>query len=115
MLCCAGTPVSDARGARTDASEYRPGRWQMIPSLEETEERIAQPGLVRPGDVANRASSSKGLWAAGLVAVVVLGVTFAARSEQLQRKGNPTAAHEESPSIIIRAHTASRGDIGAVI
>src|SRR6266850_907693 len=115
MLCCAGTPVSDARGARTDASEYRPGRWQMIPSLEETEERIAQPGLVRPGDVANRASRSKGLWAACLVAVVVLGITFAARSEKLQRKGNPTAADEASHSVIIRAGTAYRGDMGVYI
>ncbi len=62
----------------------------MIPSLEETEERIEQPGLARPGDVANGASRSKGMWVVCLVAVVVLGVTFAVRSEKLKHKGNPT-------------------------
>src|SRR6267154_2470308 len=106
MLCCARTAVSDARGARADASEYRPGRWQMIPSLEEleeTEERIEQPGLARPGDVANGASRSKGMWVVCLVAFVVLGVTFAVRSEKLKHKGNPTATDEASHSVIIRA------------
>src|SRR5712672_1496064 len=115
MLCCARTAVSDARGARTDASEYRPGRWQMIPSLEETEERIEQPELARPGDVANGASRSKGRWVVCLVAVVVLGVTFAVRSEKLKHKGNPTAADEASHSVIIRAGIAYRGDMGVYI
>ena len=41
MLCCARISVSDARGARTDASEYLPERWQMIPSLEETKKAVS--------------------------------------------------------------------------
>src|SRR6266404_5665068 len=115
MLCCARIPVSDARGARTDASEYLPGRWQMIPSLEETEERISQPGLARPAHVANGTSKSKRMWVVCLVAIVVLGVTFAVRSEKLKHKGNPTAADEASNSVIIRAGTAYRGDMGVYI
>jgi len=115
MLCCARIPISDARGARTDASEYLPARWQVIPSLEETEERIVQPGLARPGDVANGASRSKGMWVVCLVAIVVLGVTFAVRSEKLKHKGNPTVADEASHSVIIRAGTAYRGDMSVYI
>jgi len=87
----------------------------MIPSLEETEERIEQPELARPGDVANGASRSKGRWVVCLVAVVVLGVIFAVRSEKLKHKGNPTAADEASHSVIIRAGTAYRGDMGVYI
>src|SRR6266436_5480926 len=108
MLCCARTPVSDARGARTNASEYLPGRWQMIPFLEETEERISQAGLGRPAHVATGTSKSKRMWVACLVAIVVLGVTFALRSQKLKYKGNPTAADEASHSVIIRAGTAYR-------
>src|SRR6266853_2793825 len=115
MLCCARISVSDARGARTDASEYLPERWQMIPSLEETEERISQPELARPAHVANGTSKSKSMWVVCLVAIVVLGVTFAVRSEKLKHKGNPTAADEASHSVIIRAGTAYRGDMGVYI
>src|SRR5258707_10190768 len=115
MRCRARISVSDARGARTDASEYLPGRWQMIPSLEGTEERISQPGLARPGHVANGTSKSKRMWVVCLVAIVVLGVTLAVRSEKLKRKGNPTAADEASHSVIIRSGTAYRGDMGVYI
>ncbi len=87
----------------------------MIPSLEETEERISQPGLARPAHVANGTSKSKRMWVVCLVAIVVLGVTFAVRSEKLKHKGNPTAADEASHSVIIRAGTAYRGDMGVYI
>jgi multidrug efflux system membrane fusion protein len=87
----------------------------MIPSLEETEKRIAQPGLARPAHVANGSSKSKRRWIVCLVAIVVLGVTFAVRSEKLKHKGNPTAADEASHSVIIRAGTAYRGDMGVYI
>jgi multidrug efflux system membrane fusion protein len=81
----------------------------MIPSLEETEERISQPGLARPAHVATGTSKSKRMLVVCLVAIVALGVTFAVRSEKLKHKGNPTVA------VIIRAGTAYRGDMGAYI
>jgi multidrug efflux system membrane fusion protein len=87
----------------------------MIPSLEETEERISQPGLVRPAHVANGTSKSKRMWVVCLVAIVVLGVSFAVRSEKLKNKGNPTDVDEASQSVIIRTGTAYRGDMGVYI
>src|SRR6266478_10154802 len=115
MLCCVRISVSDARGTRTDASEFLPGGWQMIPSLEETEERLSQAGLARPAQVANGTSKSSRMWVVCLVAIVVLGVTFAVRSAKLKHKGNPTAADEASHSVIIRAGTSYRGDMGVYI
>src|SRR6267154_3922209 len=113
MLCCARIPVSDARGARTDASEYLSGRWQMIPSLEETEERISQPGLAQPAHVANGASKSKRMWAICLVAILMFGVSSAVRSGK--HKEDPAAAGEANHSVIIHAGTAYPGDMGVYI
>jgi multidrug efflux system membrane fusion protein len=86
----------------------------MIPSLEETEERIS-PGLARPARVANGASKSKRIWAVCLVAIVVLGVTFAVRSGKLKHRRDPVAADEANHSVIIRVGTAYRGDMGVYI
>jgi multidrug efflux system membrane fusion protein len=55
------------------------------------------------------------MWVVCLVAIVVLGVSFAVRSEKLKNKGNPTDVDEASQSVIIRTGTAYRGDMGVYI
>jgi membrane fusion protein, multidrug efflux system len=85
----------------------------MTPYLEETEDRISQPGLAQPAHVAKSASKSKRMWAICLVAITVLGVFFALRSGK--HKEDPAAAGEANHSVIIHAGTAYRGDMGVYI
>jgi len=82
----------------------------MIPFLEETEERISQPGLAQPAHVAKGASKSKRMWAICLVAILVLGVSSAVWSGK--HKEDPATAGEANHSVIIRASVAVRGDMG---
>jgi multidrug efflux system membrane fusion protein len=82
----------------------------MIPSLEETEERISQPGLAQPAHVAKGASKSKRMWAICLVAILVLGVSSAVWSGK--HKEDPATAGEANHSVIIHASVAVRGDMG---
>jgi multidrug efflux system membrane fusion protein len=82
----------------------------MIPFLEETEERISQPGLAQPAHVAKGASKSKRMWAICLVAILVLGVSSAVRSGK--HKEDPATAGEANHSVIIHASVAVRGDMG---
>jgi len=99
------------RGAR-NASEYRPERWQMIPSLEETEEKIAQPGIAP--HVANGTSKSKrsGLfvWLPSWCSALSLRCDLKAQAQGKSRSGD-----EAGHSVIIRAGTAYRGDMGVYI
>jgi multidrug efflux system membrane fusion protein len=53
------------------------------------------------------------MWAICLVAILVLGATFAVRSGK--HKGDPAAASEANNSVIIHAGTAYRGDMGVYI
>jgi len=65
----------------------------MIPSLEETERENRQPGIaahVANGTFQIKRGSGLFVW----VAIVVLGVIFAVRSEKLKHKGNPAAGDE---------------------
>jgi multidrug efflux system membrane fusion protein len=82
----------------------------MIPFLEETEERVSQPGLAQPAHVAKGASKSKRMWAICLVAILVLGVSSAVRSGK--HKEDPATAGEANHSVIIHASVAVRGDMG---
>ena len=66
----------------------------MSPYLNETEERISQPGLVQPAHVAKRASKSKRMWAICLLGILVLGVSLAVRSGK--RNENPAIAGEQT-------------------
>ena len=85
----------------------------MIPYLEETEERISQPGLAQPAHIAKGASKSKRMWAIYLLAILVLGVSFAVRSGK--HKEDPATAGEANHSVIIHTGTAYRGDMGVYI
>jgi multidrug efflux system membrane fusion protein len=85
----------------------------MTPYLEQTDERISQPGLAQPARVAKGASKSKRMWAICLVAILVFGVSFAVRSGK--HKEDPAAAGEANHSVIIHAGTAYRGDMGVYI
>jgi membrane fusion protein, multidrug efflux system len=85
----------------------------MIPFLEETEERISEPGLAHPALVARGASKSKRMWAICLAAILVFGVTFAVRSGK--HKEDPATAGEANHSVIVHAGTAYRGDMGVYI
>jgi membrane fusion protein, multidrug efflux system len=85
----------------------------MTPYLEETEERIPQPGLAQPARVAKGASKPKRMWAICLAAVLALGVSFAVRSGK--HKEDPAATREANHSVIIHAGAAYRGDIGVYI
>jgi membrane fusion protein, multidrug efflux system len=85
----------------------------MTPYLEETEERISEPGLVQPARVAKGTSRSKRMWAICLAAILALGVSFALRPGK--HKGDPAAAGEANNSVIIHAGTAHRGDMGVYI
>jgi multidrug efflux system membrane fusion protein len=85
----------------------------MSPYLEETEERISQAGLVQPAHVANGAFMSKRMWAIGLVAILVLGVSVAVRSGK--HKEDPATAGEANQLVIVHADRAYRGDIGVYI
>jgi multidrug efflux system membrane fusion protein len=85
----------------------------MTPYLEETEERISQPGLAQPAHIAKGASKSKRMWAIYLLAILVLGVSFAVRSGK--HKEDPATAGEANHSVIIHTGTAYRGDMGVYI
>src|ERR1700736_5682453 len=85
----------------------------MIPYLEETEERISQPGLAQPAHIAKGASKSKRMWAIYLLAILVLGVSFAVRSGK--HKEDPATAGAANQSVIIHTGTAYRGDMGVYI
>jgi multidrug efflux system membrane fusion protein len=82
----------------------------MIPFLEETEERISQPGLAQPAPIAKGASKSKRMWAICLVAILVLAVSSAVRSGK--HKEDPATAGEANHSVIIHASVAVRGNMG---
>jgi len=85
----------------------------MIPFVEETEERVSQPGLAQPALVAKGVSTLQRTWAVGLVAILVLGVSFAVRAGK--SKQDPATAGEANSSVIIHAGTAYRGDMGVYI
>jgi multidrug efflux system membrane fusion protein len=93
----------------------------MTPYFVETEEMtshagVAHPGLAQPGLaealVAKSALQAKWLWAICLVGVLALAV-YAVRS--LKHKENPATAGDANHSVIIRAGTAYRGDMGVYI
>jgi multidrug efflux system membrane fusion protein len=81
--------------------------------LEETEEKISESGFAQPAVISKGVSKAKWMWAMCLVAILVLGVTFAVRSGK--HKGDPSAASEANNSVIIHAATAYRGDMGVYI
>ena len=81
--------------------------------LEDTEEKISEVGIAQPAVVREGGSKAKRMWAICLVAILVLGATFAVRSGK--HKGDPAAASEANNSVIIRAGTAYRGDMGVYI
>jgi membrane fusion protein, multidrug efflux system len=81
--------------------------------LEETEEKISEAGFTQPAVVAEGISKAKRMWVICLVAIPVLGVFFALRSQK--PKGDPAASGEASNSVIIHAATAHRGNMGVYI
>ena len=81
--------------------------------LEDTEEKISEVGIAQPAVVREGGSKAKRMWAICLVAILVLGATFAMRSGK--HKGDPAAASEANSSVIIHAGTAYRGDMGVYI
>jgi len=81
--------------------------------LEESEEKISQPGFAQPARAAKGASKSKRMGIIYLVAILAPGVFFALRSGK--HKGDPAAAGEANPSVIVHAGTAYRGDMGVYI
>ena len=81
--------------------------------LEDTEEKISEVGIAQPAVVREGGSKAKRMWAICLVAILVLGVTFAVQSGK--HKGDPAAASEANNSVIIHAGTAYRGDMGVYI
>jgi len=81
--------------------------------LEDTEEKISEVGIAQPAVVREGGSKAKRMWAICLVAILVLGATFAMRSGK--HKGDPAAASEANNSVIIHAGTAYRGDMGVYI
>jgi membrane fusion protein, multidrug efflux system len=85
----------------------------MTTYLEETEEQISESGLAQPAVVAKGVSKAKRMRAICLVAIPVLGVFFALRSQK--PKGDPAAAGEANNSVIIQAGTAHRGDMRVYI
>jgi multidrug efflux system membrane fusion protein len=95
----------------------------MTPYFVETEEMTSHAGVVHPGlaqpGLAERALVAKGtlqskwLWAICLVGILALAVCFAVRS--LKHKENPATAGDANHSVIIRAGTAYRGDMGVYI
>ena len=85
----------------------------MTRYLEETEERISQPGLAQPVEVRKGAAKARRIWATGLAAVLALCVSLAARSRR--HNDNPVTVREENRSVIIHAGAAYRGDMGVYI
>src|SRR5258707_12908545 len=81
--------------------------------LEDTEEKISEVGIAQPAVVREGGSKAKRMGAICLVAILVLGVTFAMRSGK--HKGDPAAGSEANNSVIIDAGTAYRGDKGVYI
>ena len=78
--------------------------------LEDTEEKISGAGFGQPAVVRKGVSKARRMWAICLVAIPVVGVFFALRSQK--PKGDPAAASEANNSVIIHAGTAYRGDMG---
>jgi multidrug efflux system membrane fusion protein len=95
----------------------------MTPYFVETEEMTSHAGVVHPGlaqpGLADRALVAKGalqakwLWAICLVGILALAACLALRS--LKHKENPATAGDANHSVIIRAGTAYRGDMGVYI
>jgi multidrug efflux system membrane fusion protein len=85
----------------------------MIPFVEQTEERISQPGLAQPAHVAKGAYNSKRMWAIFLVAILLLGVSLAVRSGK--QKEEPATTDEANHSVIVHTAAAYRGDMGVYI
>jgi multidrug efflux system membrane fusion protein len=81
--------------------------------LEETEEKISEAGFAQPAVVAKGLSKAKRMWAIFLVAIPVLGVFLALRSQK--PTGDPAAAGEANNSVIIHAGKAYRGEMGVYI
>jgi multidrug efflux system membrane fusion protein len=85
----------------------------MTPYLDKAEERISRPGFAQPAHVAKGVSKSKRMWAICLVAILALGVSFAARSGK--HKEDPATGDQANHSVIIHASAAYRGDMGVYI
>jgi len=85
----------------------------MTPFVEETERSISQHGFAKPVLVRKGISTSKRMWGVGLVAILVLGVSFAVRAGK--HKQDAATAGEENSAVIIHASTAYRGDMGVYI
>jgi membrane fusion protein, multidrug efflux system len=81
--------------------------------LEDTEEKISEAVSAQPAVVAKSDYKARRMWAIFLVAIPVLGVFFALRTQK--PKGDPAAAGEPNNSVIIHVGTAYRGDMGVYI
>jgi multidrug efflux system membrane fusion protein len=81
--------------------------------LEDTEEKVSEAGFAQPAVIRKGVSKARRMWAICLVAIPVVGVFFALRSQK--PKGDPAAASEANNSVIIHAGTAYRGDMGVYI
>ena len=86
---------------------------ELTTYLEDTEEKISEAGSAKPAVVAKGDSKARRTWAICLVAIPVLGVFFALRTQK--PKGDPATAGEANNSVIIHAGTAYRGDMGVYI
>jgi membrane fusion protein, multidrug efflux system len=90
------------------------GRWQVTGYLEESEEKVTQPGFAeQQASATSGLSKSKMMWAIGLIATLALGVFFTLRSGK--HKMGSAIASEANTSVIIHAGTAYQGDMGVYI
>jgi multidrug efflux system membrane fusion protein len=89
------------------------GRWQVTGYLEESEEKVTQPGFAEQASATSGSSKSKMMWAIGLIATLALGVFFTLRSGI--HKMDSAIASEANNSVIIHAGTAYQGDMGVYI
>jgi membrane fusion protein, multidrug efflux system len=90
------------------------GRWQVTGYLEESEEKVTQPGFAeQQASATSGLSKSKIMWAIGLIATLALGVFFTLRSGK--HKMGSAIASEANTSVIIHAGTAYQGDMGVYI
>jgi membrane fusion protein, multidrug efflux system len=90
------------------------GRWQVTGYLEESEEKVTQPGFAeQQASPTSGSSKSKMMWAIGLIATLALGVFFTLRSGK--HKVDSAIANEANNSVIIHAGTAYQGDMGIYI
>jgi multidrug efflux system membrane fusion protein len=85
----------------------------MTPYLEQIEERVPQPGLAQPTLGAKGASKPKKMWTICLLAILVLGVSFAVRSGK--HKDDSETAGAANQSVIVHTGAAYRGDMGVYI